>query len=368
MLGVAKDADQKAIKDAFRNLAMKYHPDRNKEPGAEERFKGIAEAYAVLSDPKKRAEYDARGFAGVAGFSQQDLFGGINFEDIFGGLNFDFGGGSPFEGFFHRRRAEPPRGANIEVDLLVPLERVASGGEEQVRLSRPVPCTACHGTGAEGGAAPRRCDACGGSGRLTHRRQDKKEHVLIQQISTCPACHGQGSIIEHPCSKCRGSGEMEKEDVLTVKIPQGVEEGMALRISGKGMLGPGPGGVNGDLFVVVRTRRDPRFERAGADLLRQESLSLTDAVLGAALKVPTLDGSASVSVPPGTQPGAVLRLKGKGLPEFGSARHGDLYLRIEVRVPEQLTSEERELYERLRAISQSKPAAKSRFSFFEKSG
>ena len=353
MLGVAKDTDQKAIKDAFRSLALKYHPDRNKEPGAEERFKGIAEAYAVLSDPKKRAQYDARGFAGVAGFSQRDLFGGINFEDIFGGLNFDFGGDSPFERFFHRRRAGPPRGANIEVDLFVPLERVASGGEEKVRLSRPATCAACHGTGAEGGAAPRTCDACGGSGRLTRSRQEKKEHVLIQQITTCPACRGRGSIVEHPCSKCRGSGEVEKEELLTIKIPQGVEEGMALRIPGKGMPSPESGGISGDLFVLVRTRSDPRFERAGADLLRQETISLTDAVLGATLEVPTLNGSASVSIPPGTQPGAVLRLKGKGLPEFGDGRHGELYLRIEVRVPEQLSREERELYERLRAIRRS---------------
>ena len=152
VLGVAKDAEQKAIKDAFRNLAMKYHPDRNKEPGAEERFKEIAEAYAILSDPKKRAEYDARGFAGVEGFSQEDLFSGINFDDIFGGLNFDFGGDGPFEGFFHRRRTGPARGANIEVELSIPLERVASGGEEKVRLSRPSTCPACHGTGVEGGA------------------------------------------------------------------------------------------------------------------------------------------------------------------------------------------------------------------------
>lgn len=354
MLGVAKDADQKAIKDAFRNLALKYHPDRNKEPGAEERFKGIAEAYAVLSDPKKRAEYDARGFAGVAGFSQQDLFGGINFEDIFGGLNFDFGAFSPFDGLFRRRRAGPVRGANIEVELPIPLERVASGGEEQVRLSRPAPCAACHGTGAEGGTAPRVCKECGGSGRLTRSRQEKKEHVLIQQISTCPACRGRGSVIDHPCTQCNGSGEVEKEDALTVKIPRGVEEGMALRIQGKGMPSPEASGMNGDLFVVVRTRRDPRFERAGADLLRQETISLTDAVLGITLDVPTLDGSASVSIPPGTQPGAVLRLKGKGLPEFGNRRQGEMYLRIEVQVPEQLTREERELYERLRAIRRSK--------------
>jgi len=358
VLGVARDAEQTAIKDAFRNLALKYHPDRNKEPGAEERFKGIAEAYAVLSDPKKRAEYDARGFAGVAGLSQQDLFGGINFEDIFGGLNFDFGGGNPFEAFFRRRRAGPPRGANIEVDLFIPLERVASGGEERIHLGRPASCTACHGTGAEGGAAPRRCETCGGSGRITRSSQEKKQHVLIQQISTCPACRGRGSIVDHPCSKCGGSGQVEQEESLTVTIPQGIEEGMALRIPGKGMPSPEAGGTNGDLFVLVRTRRDPRFERAGADLLRPETISLIDAVLGATLKVPTLDGTASVSIPPGTQPGAVLRLKGKGLPAFGNGRHGELYLRIEVQVPEQLSREERELYERLRTLRRPRSSTK----------
>jgi len=350
VLGVAKDADQKAIKDAFRNLAMKYHPDRNKEPGAEERFKEIAEAYAILSDPKKRAEYDARGFAGVEGFSREDLFSGINFDDIFGGLNFDFGGGSPFEGFFHRRRTGPERGANIEVELAIPLERVASGGEEKVRLSRPSTCPACHGTGAEGGAAAKACDTCKGTGRIARSSRKEKEHLLIQQISTCPACHGRGSIIEHPCATCRGSGEVEQEEDLTVKIPVGVEENMVLRIPGKGMPSRDTGGVTGDLFVVVRTKNDPRFERSGADLLRQETIPLTDAVLGATLQVPTLDGSATVTIPPGTQPDAVLRLKGKGLPEFGNGHHGEMYLRIAVHVPEKLSREEKELYERLRSI------------------
>ena len=351
MLGVAKDADQKAIKDAFRTLAMKFHPDRNKEPGAEEHFKEIAEAYAILSDPKKRAKYDARGFAGVEGFSQEDLFGGINFEDIFGGLNFDFGGGNPFEGFFHRRRhAGPVPGENVEVELHIPLERVASGGEEKVRLGRPAPCHACHGTGAEGGAAPKTCETCKGSGRITRSSRQENEHVLIQQISTCPVCHGRGSVIEHPCTVCHGSGNEEQEETLTVKIPQGVEEGMVLRIPGKGMPSPEAGGASGDLFVVVRAKHDPRFERDGADLLRQESIPLTDAVLGTTLDVPTLDGSASVTIPPGIQPGAVLRVKGKGLPEFGNGRHGELYLRIDVQIPERLTREERELYEQLRAI------------------
>ncbi len=350
MLGVAKDADQKAIKDAFRNLAMKYHPDRNKEPGAEEHFKEIAEAYAILSDPKKRSEYDARGFAGVEGFTQEDLFSGINFEDIFGGLNFDFGGGSPFDMFFHRRRAGPARGANIEVELSIPLERVVSGGEEKVRLGRPAPCRACRGTGSEGGAPPKTCATCNGTGRITRSSRQAKEHVLIQQISTCPVCYGRGTIIEHLCPVCHGSGSEDKEETLTVKIPQGVEEGMVLRIPGKGMPSAEAGGATGDLFVVVRSRTDPRFERAGADLLRQETISLTDAVLGATLEVPTLEGTATVTIPPGTQPDAVLRLKGKGLPQYGDGRRGEMYLRITVHVPEQLSREERELYEQLRAI------------------
>lgn len=351
VLGVAKDADQKAIKDAFRSLALKYHPDRNKEAGAEDRFKEIAEAYAILSDPKKRAEYDARGFAGVEGFSREDLFGGINFEDIFGGLNFDFGGGGLFDGFFHRRHKGQSRGANIEVELFIPLERVANGGEEQLRLNHPAPCRACHGMGTENGAAPKACETCKGTGRVTHSSRQEKEHLLIQQISTCPACQGRGSLIEHPCKLCHGSGHVEQEESLTVKIPKGVEEGMVLRIPGKGMPSDDAGGISGDLFVVVRTRHDPRFERAGADLLRRESILLTDAVLGTTLQVPTLDGSASVTIPPGTQPGAVLRIKGKGLPEFGTGHRGELYLRIEVRVPEQLSHEERKLYEQLRTIA-----------------
>lgn len=288
----------------------------------------------------------------MAGFSREDLFGGINFDDIFGGLNFDFGGGGLFDGFFHRRRpVGPARGANIEVALNITLERVASGGEEQVRLSHPVSCHACHGSGSEGGTAPKPCETCKGTGRITQSRRQEKEHVLIQQISTCPVCHGRGSIIEHPCRVCHGSGNVEREESLSVKIPPGVEEGMVLRIPGKGMPSQDAGGVSGDLFVVVRSRQDPRFERAGADLLRQETIQLTDAVLGTMLDVPTLDGSASVTIPPGTQPGAVLRVRGKGLPEFGCSRHGELYLRIEVQIPDKLSRDERQLYEQLRALS-----------------
>lgn len=353
MLGVPRNAEQKAIKDAFRSLAMKYHPDRNKEPGAEERFKEIAEAYAVLTDPKKRTEYDARGFAGVAGFTPEDLIGGIDFDDIFGGTSFDFGlGGGVFDHFFKRRHAGPPRGANIEVEVAVPLARVVSGGEEKVRLSRPDTCPSCHGSGAAPGTQPRACEACKGTGRQTVSRRETRDKgsVVIQQISVCPACGGRGSIIDRPCQNCGGSGEVEHDETLTVSVPAGVEEGMALRIPGRGMPSREAGGVPGDLFVVVCTLPDPRFERNGADLWRSEAIAIADAVLGTELRVPTLDAPTTVTIPPGTQPDTVLRLRGKGLPEFGGGQRGDLFLRIRVDVPERLSAEERELWERLRAL------------------
>ncbi len=347
VLGVPRDADQKAIKDAFRKLALQYHPDRNKVPGAEERFKEIAEAYAVLSDPGKRADYDARGFAGVAGFSPEDLFGGVDVEDLFGGLGFDFGGGL-FDRFFRRRPAGPPRGANVEVELVVPLERVASGGDEPVRIRHPVSCPTCHGSGAKPGTQPRPCGACGGRGR--HVTARRRGGVSLQQVTPCRTCSGAGTIIDQPCADCSGRGEVDREETLTVKIPVGVEEGVALRVPGHGMPSPRPGGAPGDLFVVVHSAPDPRFERHGADLWRVETISVADAVLGARVDVPTLDGRATVTIPPGTQPDAVLRLRGKGLPEFGGGRRGDLNLRVRLRVPDRLSKEERELYERLRAL------------------
>jgi molecular chaperone DnaJ len=212
----------------------------------------------------------------------------------------------------------------------------------------------CHGKGEKDGAAPPKCELCGGTGRITHSRRDDKNHVLIQQISTCTACDGRGFKIGNPCPQCAGRGEVMQEEALTVKIPVGVEEGLALRIPGKGMPSPEAGGPAGDLFAVVRTRPDARFERVGADLLRLEAIPLTDAVLGTTLIVPTLEGAASVRVPPGTQPDAVLRLKGKGLSSFGKASRGDLYLRIGIRSPDRRTREERELYEKLRALRANK--------------
>lgn len=350
MLGVPRDADAKAIKDAFRSLALKTHPDRNKEPGAEARFKEIAAAYAVLSDPKKRAQYDAGGHAGVAGYSAEDLFGGIDFQDLFRGFDFGFDFGSGLFDLFSRRRRGPASGNNIEVGIAIPLEKVASGGEEMVRYARYAPCERCHGQGTADGKPPKACATCKGSGQQVTVRQEG--NVSVRQISACPVCHGSGKLIEQPCPVCGGRGEVEKTESLSLTIPVGVEDGMALRVAGRGMASPEPGGVPGDLYVVVSARPDPRFQRDGSDLWRQETLSLTDAVLGTKLKVSTLEGGkADVEIPAGIQPDTVLRLRNKGLPRFGGKGKGDLYLQIRIQIPERLDREERELYERLRALA-----------------
>lgn len=356
VLGVARDADPKTIKNAFRKLAMKYHPDHNKAPDAEEKFKEIAEAYAVLSDPDKRAKYDARGFAGVAGFTPEDLFGGIDFGDIFGdmGFGFDFGGGSIFDRFFRSRRPGPARGQDLEVHLTVPLERVNRGGEERVRFKRVVTCPDCGGSGAKAGTRPRPCSACGGSGRQVISRDQEQEQgsIRFQQITVCPVCHGRGEIIDEPCPRCQGTGRIEKEESLKVRIPPGIEEGTPLRIRGHGMPSEEAGGQAGDLYVIVRSAPDARFERIGADLWRRETIEVADAVLGTRLKVPTLGGDVDVKIPAGTQPDEVLRLRGKGLPRYGDRGHGDLKISIQVHIPEDVSAKERMLYEQLRRLGQ----------------
>jgi molecular chaperone DnaJ len=346
VLGVPRDADDAAIRNAFRQLALKYHPDRNKAPEAAERFKRIAEAYAVLSDAKKRAEYDARGPAGVAGFSPEDLFGGIDFDDILGGLGFGRGG-SLFDRLFGRR-ARPRRGEDLEIGIAVPLERVLHGGEEKVHVGHPMVCQSCHGSGARPGTAPRPCAACGGTGQ--HVRSDRRGGVSVRQVTTCPDCAGRGSVIDTPCPTCGGTGQTRRDEVLTVQIPVGAEEGMALRVPGHGLPAEQPGLPPGDLFVIVRTAPDPRFERRDRDLYRTEIIEVVDAVLGTTIEVPTLEGPASVNVPAGTQPDSLLRLHGKGLPRFGDGGRGDLYLRLLVRIPEHLSAQQRRLFEQLRAV------------------
>jgi molecular chaperone DnaJ len=359
VLGVPRDADAKTIKDAFRELTLKYHPDRNKSPDAEARFKEIAEAYAIISDPKKRADYDARGFAGVADFSTEDLFSGIDFGDIFGDMGFDIGGGlgggGLFGNFFHRRRkpAGPAKGNDLEVRVTIPLEKVNTGGDEMIHFTRPITCPTCKGSRAKPGTEPRKCESCNGTGKQVTTRQETKDKgsISFQQITVCPVCLGQGTFIDTPCETCNGRGEVEKDDKLKVTIPVGVEDGTALRIPGHGLPSSDVGGSPGDLYVVVRSKHDSRFERHGADLWRVETIDITDAVLGTKLKVPTLDAPVEVKVPAGTQPDEVLRLKGKGLPVFGAQMHGDINIRIQVHIPKKLSAEQKNLYEQLSNVN-----------------
>jgi molecular chaperone DnaJ len=343
-----------AIKKAYRKLAREYHPDRNKSPDAEDKFKEISEAYAVLHDPDKRAQYDAGGHAGVAGFTPEDLYSNINFEDLLGGLGLGgLGGLSGFglgDSFFGRGigRRGPRKGANVEVELAIPLETVSKGGQETVRFRRPVSCASCHGSGAKKGTEAKTCASCQGTGRRVARRQ--QGNVTFQQVTTCESCGGRGKRIDTPCPDCGGSGEKQEVESLTVRIPVGVREGTMLRVPGRGTPSRDAGGETGDLLVVVRSAPDERFERRDVDLWRSEILELTDAVLGTIREVPTLEGRVKLKIPAGSQPDEVMRLRGKGLPAFGGGRRGDLFVRLVVRVPEKLSKEEKKLYEKLREL------------------
>jgi molecular chaperone DnaJ len=354
VLGVGRDADAEAIKAAFHRLARRYHPDRSSEPDAEERFKEVAEAYAVLSDPAKRAEYDAGGATSPAGYTTEDLLAGIDFHDLldlggalFGRLfNVQDGGGA----------AMPTRGADVRADLEVPLAAVATGTEAPVRFGRTQTCPTCRGSGAKPGTAPSLCGACRGSGRRTITGQRAK--VLFRHMLTCEQCSGTGRVVLYRCPACSGRGNGPVQETITVKIPPGIEEGTVLRVRGRGQPSPIAGGSAGDLQIVVHSAPHPDFERRGADLWGRHTIPVTDAALGTNLTIASLQDTALVRIPAGTQPGTVLRLDGHGLPHFRRRGRGDLYLTINVAVPSSLTPEQRQLYQQLR---ESPPAAKHRF-------
>jgi molecular chaperone DnaJ len=350
VLGVERTANQQEIKKSYRRLAMEYHPDRNREPDAEEKFKELSEAYGVLSDPEKRARYDRGGFSALDGMSAEDIFSGINFGDIFGGGG--SGGGLFDEIFGFGRRRGSTRGRDIEVEITVPLKRILTGGEETVEYSRRVVCTDCGGSGAKAGTEPRKCSECGGSGQRVYTT--RQQGMTFQQVAICSSCQGRGSIIDEFCPVCGGRGNVEQRSEIKIKIPEGIEEGTALRVSGYGNLSPEPGGAPGDLIVIVATENDPRFERSGEHLQRMEKIQVADAVLGINLNVPTLTGQVGVKVPPGTQPGSVLRIPNEGLPSFRSGRRGDIYIRIQVEIPKRLSSEEKEFYEKLKELGRAK--------------
>ncbi len=358
VLGLPRDADEKAIKKAYKRLAMKYHPDRNKDPDAEEKFKEIARAYAVLSDPHKRQMYDAGGMGGVAHFSDEELFRNVDFGDLFGGFGFDFGGaggGSIFDRFFRQPQQRQRHGADLRVRMGVTLQRIFEGGKELLRYSRSISCPDCHGHGTRSGRAPARCEACGGSGQkvVTSEQRSDKGHIQFQRVEVCPVCRGRGVQVGEPCTRCHGSGEVEHEESLKLTIPAGIEDGSMMRVPGHGLPGSAPGMPPGDLYVEIYTLSDPRFQRHGADLWRTERLGVPEAVLGTKLRMPTLEGQVEVTIPPGAQPDEMLRLRGKGLPRYRGSGRGDLILRIEVVIPEQLSEEERELYRKLAALRSS---------------
>ena len=348
VLGVSRDADKKTIQQAYHKLAVRYHPDRCKEPGATEKFKEIAEAYAILSDPEKRRLYDSHGFSGVSHFTPEDLFGGLDLGGIFGGGGFGFGDSLFGDMLGRRRQTGPRKGANIRVELEISLERVLKGGEENVRMRRPQTCSMCGGSRAKPGTEPRKCEACGGTGQHVTSRDDRG--VRFQQITTCDSCNGRGELIDEPCPECDGKGEVHTDETIAVKIPLGIAEGQALRIPGRGHPSPDSGGPAGDLLVLVISKPDPRFKRRGPHLWRLETIEIPDAVLGTKITVPTLHGKATVNIPPGTQPESVLRLQGDGLPTSGASQRGNLYITVRVHVPETLDDTQRKLYQGLQKI------------------
>ena len=341
-LDVARNATDDEIKKAYRKLAMKYHPDRNQDnPSAEEKFKEVKEAYEMLSDPDKRAAYDQYGHAGVdpnmgaggfgGGFGGGSPFG--DFGDIFGDIFGGMGG--------RQRGPQVYRGSDLRYTMEISLEDAANGKVTQIRVPSWEECDACHGSGAEPGTSAETCPTCKGQGQV----RMSQGFFSVQQ--TCPTCHGTGKHIPSPCKKCQGQGKVKTQKTLEVNIPAGIEDGMRIRNAGKGEPGVN-GGPAGDLFVEIHIKRHPVFERDGTDLHCTIPLAFTQAALGGEIEVPTLHGKASMSIPEGTQTGQVFRLRGKGMPHVRSASTvGDLYVHVELEVPVKLTSEQKELVQRL---------------------
>jgi molecular chaperone DnaJ len=330
---------------------MKYHPDRSEEPDAEERFKEISEAYAVLSDPEKRQKYDQFGHAGInSQYSQEDLFRGVNFEDLLRG--FGFGGGgrgggdSIFDMFFGGggRSRGPARGRDLRYDVSLTLEQAASGFESTIEVPRTENCSTCRGSGAKPGTTPTVCGNCHGSGQIT-RAQNTPFGQMVT-TSPCPKCGGRGQIISNPCGDCGGSGRMRRNRKINIKIPAGVEDGQHLKLRGQGDAGD-QGTENGDLYVVINIMPHPKFQRVDSDLLLETYISFTEAALGSEVEVPTLTGRAKMKVPAGTQTGTIFRLRGKGMPRMHGMGSGDLHVKVNIKTPSSLTERQRELLEAL---------------------
>jgi molecular chaperone DnaJ len=339
ILGVTNQATEAELKKAFRGMAMQYHPDRNAgNKEAEERFKEISEAYGVLSDPDKRAYYDrfgtapATGPGGGGGF--EGGFGSL-FEDIFENFLGGRGGG---------RRTRAARGEDLQYELKITLEEAAAGLETKVQIPRLESCEPCGATGAEPGTRKVSCEACGGRGEV------RMSHGFLTVARPCPKCQGEGQINKNPCKACRGEGRQRSEHMLSIKIPPGIDDGMQLRLTGEGAGGLN-GGPPGDLYVLVRIREHAMFARNGGDLFCDLPVSFPQLALGAELDVPVLGGSAALKVPAGSQPGQILRLRGKGMPHLRERGHGDACYRLLLEVPHKLNGKQREALEAFEAAS-----------------
>lgn len=343
VLGVAKGSSPDEVKKAYRKLAIQLHPDRNKAADAEEKFKELSEAYAVLSDPEKRARYDQLGHAGIdSQYSSDDLFRGVDFEDLFRGMGFESIFGSMFG--FGGRGDGGGRGRDLQVEHGITLQQAFTGTEATIDYARLETCTHCKGAGAEPGTKVDTCSTCGGSGQL--QRLVRTAFGTLSQVSACHDCRGEGRRIQTPCRQCQGSGHERRRRSVTVSIPAGIESGQSLRVAGQGEVG-GRAGAYGDLYVAVHVRNDPRFERDGADLLAELPLSIPEAVLGTEAEVETLDGTVTVTVPPGSETNRVLRLRGKGMPFLRGTGRGDLHVRLRVVIPDKVNDKARKLLEEL---------------------
>ncbi len=340
-LGVGRSASADEIKRAFRRLAMQYHPDRNKEPGAEQRFKAVNEAYEVLSDPEKRAAYDRFGHAGVQGMGERGFEGFGNFGG-FGDIFDAFFGGAATRG--GRRAAQ--RGRDLHEEMTIAFEQAATGVEREVEISRLENCTICGGRGSEPGSQPERCPACNGSGEI--RRVQQSIFGQFVNVATCERCHGEGRVITRPCTACRGTGRERKQRKLLVRIPPGVENGSQMRLSGEGEAGLNGGGP-GNLYITIHVQAHPYFQRDGDDLIYDLPLNVAQAALGDEVEVPCLDGSTTIKIPSGTQSGRVFQLKDKGMPHLRGGGRGDELVRVRVIIPSTLTKDQRRLFEQLGA-------------------
>ncbi len=368
VLGVSKSADATEIKKAYRKLALKYHPDKN--PGdkeAEEKFKEAAEAYDVLSNEEKRRRYDQFGHAGVGGAGQGGFGGGMSMDDIFsqfGDIFGSFGGFSGFGGFGGGRSARRVnRGTNLRVKVKMNLQEIATGIEKKIKVKKYVACQHCNGTGAKDGKSYSTCSTCKGSGQVT--RVQNTILGAMQTTSTCPTCEGEGKIINEKCTFCNGEGVLMSEEVISINIPAGVGEGMQLSLSGKGNAAR-RGGVNGDLIVLIEEEEHPELVRDGNDLLYNVFIGYPEAVLGETVEIPTIEGKVKVKIEVGTQPGKILRLRGKGLPDVNGYGKGDLLAKVNVWIPKNLSKDEKKLVEKMKEAEGFKPGSGDKKSIFSK--